>query len=100
MLAPSNETDNHGGAKRQHLGADATLTSPCGAVFSAELSEGGKFDVLKPRLLFILIQLGGLAFGLWKLAGMGLLPTHASDFVSTLSIPKALERSVPAIPFQ
>ena len=67
------------------------------AVFPAEHAEGGQLDVLRPRLLYILIQLAGLAFGLWKLAGMGLLPTHASDFVSALAIPRALESSTQAI---
>ena len=68
------------------------------AVFPSEHSEGGQLDVLRPRLLYILIQLAGLAFGLWKLAGMGLLPTHASDFVSALAIPTQMEYSSQAIP--
>ncbi len=38
-------------------------------------------------------QAGGLAFALWKLNGMGLLPTHASDYVSALAVPRALEFS-------
>ena len=70
----------------------------CGAVFPAEHSEGGKLDVVKPRLLYILVQLLGLGIGLWKLSSMGLLPTHASDYVSMLSIPQTLERAVPALP--
>lgn len=65
----------------------------CCAVFPAEASEDGQLDVVRPRLLYCLIHLGGLAFGLWKLAGMGLLPTHASDFVSAMSVPQPLEWS-------
>lgn len=69
------------------------LTKSGCAVFPPEHSEDGKLDILLPRLLYILIQAGGLAFGLWKLNGMGLLPTHASDFVSAMSVPTALEHS-------
>jgi len=56
-------------------------------VFPPEASEGGKLNVFVPRMIFILIQGAGLAFGAWKLHTMGLLPTHASDFVSSLSVP-------------
>eukprot|EP00884_Botryococcus_braunii_P016258 jgi/Botrbrau1/3315/Bobra.0048s0011.2 len=69
-----------------------------GEVFPAEASEEGKLDIMLPRLLYILIQAGGLAFGLWKLHGMGLLPTHASDFVSAMSVPKPLQLSAQALP--
>lgn len=41
-----------------------------------------------PRALFCLIQLGGVAFGLWKINGMGLLPTYASDYAQGLAAPK------------
>ena len=57
------------------------------AVFPPEASEGGKLNILVPRMIFIVIQGAGLAFGAWKLHTMGLLPTHASDFVSSLSVP-------------
>lgn len=64
-----------------------------GAVFPAEASEGGQLNTLFPRLLYCLIQAGGLAFGLWKLNTMGLLPTHASDYVSSLRVPTSQEFS-------
>ena len=57
------------------------------AVFPPEASEGGKLNIFVPRMIFIFIQAAGLAFGAWKLHTMGLLPTHASDFVSSLSVP-------------
>ena len=63
------------------------------AVFPAEASEGGRLNILVPRLLYCLIQAGGLAFGLWKLNTMGLLPTHPSDYVSSLLVPAAQEFS-------
>lgn len=65
----------------------------CCAVFPSEASEDGKLNVLFPRILYCLIQAGGLAFGLWKLNTMGLLPTHASDYVSSLKVPVSQEFS-------
>ena len=65
----------------------------CHAVFPPEASEGGKLNILVPRMIFILVQGAGLAFGAWKLHTMGLLPTHASDFVSSLSVPASREFS-------
>ena len=62
-------------------------------MFPPEASEGGKLNILVPRMIFILIQGAGLAFGAWKLHTMGLLPTHASDFVSSLSVPASREFS-------
>lgn len=62
-------------------------------MFPAEASEEGKLNVLFPRILYCLIQAGGLAFGLWKLNTMGLLPTHASDYVSSLKVPVSQEFS-------
>ncbi|KAH9760264.1 ER membrane protein complex subunit 4 [Citrus sinensis] len=50
--------------------------------------KDSKVDLLGPKLLFIALNLGGLALGVWKLNTLGLLPTHASDWVS--SLPPAL----------
>lgn len=68
------------------------------AVFPPEASEGGKLNVFVPRMIYILIQGAGLAFGAWKLHTMGLLPTHASDFVSSLSVPVSQEFSSAGTP--
>ncbi|ESR63496.1 hypothetical protein CICLE_v10009603mg [Citrus x clementina] len=57
-----------------------------GKVF--EPYKDSKVDLLGPKLLFIALNLGGLALGVWKLNTLGLLPTHASDWVS--SLPPAL----------
>ncbi|CAL5419386.1 unnamed protein product [Camellia sinensis] len=46
--------------------------------------KDNKVDLLGPKLLFIALNLGGLALGVWKLNSLGLLPTHASDWVSSL----------------
>lgn len=66
-------------------------------MFPPESSEDGQLDTLRPRVLYCLIHLAALGFGLWKLAGMGLLPTHASDFVSAMSVPRALEWSAGSV---
>ncbi|KAF5936359.1 hypothetical protein HYC85_027488 [Camellia sinensis] len=47
--------------------------------------KDSKVDLLAPKLLFIALNLGGLALGVWKLNSLGLLPTHTSDWVSSLS---------------
>lgn len=50
-------------------------------------------DTLGPRALFVAIQAGGLMFAIYKLNGMGLLPTHPSDWFDS-SVPLAAEFSV------
>ncbi|KAK8962091.1 hypothetical protein KSP40_PGU015274 [Platanthera guangdongensis] len=44
-----------------------------------------RVDTLAPKLLFIALNLAGLGLGVWKLNTLGLLPTHPSDWVSSLS---------------
>ncbi|KAI3695857.1 hypothetical protein L1987_78859 [Smallanthus sonchifolius] len=53
-----------------------------GKVF--EPYKNSKVDLLAPKLLFIALNLGGMLLGVWKLNTLGLLPTHASDWVSSL----------------
>ena len=50
-------------------------------------------DVTTPRLMYCGIQLIGLALALRKLNAMGLLPTHASDWLSGLKPPVFYERA-------
>ncbi|KAG1363725.1 ER membrane protein complex subunit 4 [Cocos nucifera] len=54
-----------------------------GEVF--EPYKDSRADILAPKLLFIALNLAGLALGVWKLNTLGLLPTHASDWVSSLA---------------
>ncbi|KAG5121463.1 hypothetical protein JHK84_039803 [Glycine max] len=54
-----------------------------GMVF--EPYKDNKVELLGPKLLFIALNLGGLALGVWKLNALGLLPTHTSDWVSSLA---------------
>lgn len=81
--------------------ADPPAKSPLlfvrAAVFKEEEDEdgdqAGKLDVVTPRALYCSIQMAGLLFALYRLSGMGLLPTHTSDFASALLPPRALEFS-------
>ncbi|KAI5393668.1 hypothetical protein KIW84_060696 [Lathyrus oleraceus] len=47
--------------------------------------KDAKVELLGPKLLFIALNLGGMALGVWKLNSLGLLPTHTSDWVSSLA---------------
>ncbi|ONK70739.1 uncharacterized protein A4U43_C04F1030 [Asparagus officinalis] len=60
-----------------------------GKVF--EPYKDSKVDTLAPKLVFIALNLAGLALGVWKLNTLGLLPTHASDWVSSLSPAQEVE---------
>lgn len=53
--------------------------------FEAKVGPG---DLLFPKLVYFLINLGGLAAAMYKCAGMGLLPTGASDWVGYAAWPK------------
>ncbi|XP_068655115.1 uncharacterized protein [Aristolochia californica] len=67
-----------------------------GKVF--EPYKGPRVDTLSPKLLFIALNLAGLALGVWKLNTLGLLPTHPSDWVSSLPPAPEVEYSVGAVP--
>uniref|UniRef100_A0A6N2NF92 ER membrane protein complex subunit 4 n=1 Tax=Salix viminalis TaxID=40686 RepID=A0A6N2NF92_SALVM len=66
----------------------SALWQPIGALQGVgkvfEPYKDSKVDLLVPKLVFIALNLGGLALGIWKLNTLGLLPTHASDWVSSL----------------
>ncbi|KAK3439633.1 ER membrane protein complex subunit 4 [Eucalyptus grandis] len=67
-----------------------------GKVF--EPYKDNKVELLVPKLLYIALNLGGLALGVWKLNTLGLLPTHASDWVSSLPPAQEVEYSGGGIP--
>ncbi|XP_042513564.1 ER membrane protein complex subunit 4-like [Macadamia integrifolia] len=69
-----------------------------GKVF--EPYKDSKVDTLTPKLLFIALNLGGLALGVWKLNTLGLLPTHASDWVSSLLPAQEVEYSGGGLPLR
>ncbi|KAJ4957020.1 hypothetical protein NE237_013803 [Protea cynaroides] len=67
-----------------------------GKVF--EPYKDSKVDTLTPKLLFIALNLASLALGVWKLNTLGLLPTHASDWVSSLPPAQEVEYSSGGLP--
>ena len=46
-----------------------------------------------PRLIYCAVHSLGLLFALYRIQGMGLLPTSASDWISSLRPPHALEHA-------
>ncbi|KAL0407874.1 UNVERIFIED_CONTAM: ER membrane protein complex subunit [Sesamum radiatum] len=60
--------------------------------------KDNKVDLLAPKLVFIALNLVGLGLGIWKLNTLGLLPTHVSDWVSSLPPPQEVEYSGGGIP--
>lgn len=64
-----------------------------GKAFERFQDEERRFRLGPPRALYCLIQFGGFAYAMWKLANMGLLPTGVCDWVSGLPPAPALEFS-------
>jgi hypothetical protein len=56
-----------------------------------------KLDTFSPRLLFCVIHFGQFLFALHRLNGMGLLPTHASDWLSSVAAPVSIEHAAGAL---
>ncbi|KAG9130720.1 hypothetical protein Leryth_012679 [Lithospermum erythrorhizon] len=57
-------------------------------------------DLLLPKLVYIALNLVGLGIGVWKLNTLGLLPTHASDWVSSLPPAQEVEYSGGGLPLR
>lgn len=57
----------------------------------------GKLSVTLPRLVYSGCQLLGVAFALYKINGMGLFPTHLSDWVSSIRAPMWTEHAVSSV---
>ncbi|XP_072982165.1 uncharacterized protein [Typha latifolia] len=62
--------------------------------------KDSKVDTLAPKLLFIALNLAALTLGVWKLNTLGLLPTHASDWVSSLAPAQEVEYSGGGLPIR
>ncbi|KAH7427288.1 hypothetical protein KP509_10G037700 [Ceratopteris richardii] len=69
-----------------------------GKVF--EPFQDARTDTLLPKICFICLNIAGLLLGLWKLNSLGLLPTHVSDWVSSLPPAPMAEFSGGGIPFK
>ncbi|CAM6096284.1 unnamed protein product [Calypogeia fissa] len=61
--------------------------------------KDARTDTLLPKLLYILMNFIGMGMGLYKLNSLGLLPSHASDWVSTLAPALEVEFSGGGVPF-
>ncbi|XP_044981437.1 ER membrane protein complex subunit 4 isoform X2 [Hordeum vulgare subsp. vulgare] len=57
-----------------------------------------RVDTLAPKLLFTALNLAAMGLGVWKLNTLGLLPTNASDWVSSLSPAREVEYAGGGIP--
>ena len=64
-----------------------------GKAFERFQDEQKRMRLTAPRALYCLIQFGGFAYAMWKLANMGLLPTGVCDWVSGLPPAPVLEFS-------
>lgn len=51
-------------------------------------------DTLTPRLIYCAINLAGLAFAIYRINLMGLIPTHLTDWAGTLTAPVVSQRAV------
>ncbi|XP_022882788.1 ER membrane protein complex subunit 4-like [Olea europaea var. sylvestris] len=62
--------------------------------------KDNRVDLLAPKLVFTALNLVGLGMGIWKLNTLGLLPTHVSDWVSSIAPAQEVEYSGGGIPLQ
>ncbi|KAK2077346.1 hypothetical protein QBZ16_004980 [Prototheca wickerhamii] len=51
----------------------------------------GQLDTITPRLIYCVINALGLAFACYRLNGMGLFPTHLTDWAGTIEAPRVPE---------
>jgi len=59
-------------------------------------SKGTKEKLLMVKLVYVAMQLLALALGVWKVNGMGLLPTTRSDWLAWETARDPLEVAIPA----
>ncbi|KAI1168659.1 hypothetical protein F5B18DRAFT_190240 [Nemania serpens] len=59
-------------------------------------SDTNKTKILQVKLAYIAMQLVALGVGIWKVNGMGLLPTTRSDWLAWESQRDPLEHAIPA----
>lgn len=59
-------------------------------------SPGTKGSILMVKAVYVLMQILALALGIWKVNGMGLLPTTRSDWLAWETARDPLETAIPA----
>ncbi|KAI9013267.1 hypothetical protein BC832DRAFT_590220 [Gaertneriomyces semiglobifer] len=60
----------------------------------AALMELSKDPLLYPKVIYVILQCGCLALGVWKCGAMGLLPTATSDWLAFMEPKKILEHAL------
>ncbi|KAH8912747.1 hypothetical protein BR93DRAFT_872294 [Coniochaeta sp. PMI_546] len=60
-------------------------------------TESNRGKILQAKLAYVLMQCVALALGVWKVNGMGLLPTTRSDWLAWEAQREPLEFAVPAL---
>ncbi|KAH6632816.1 hypothetical protein F5144DRAFT_488631 [Chaetomium tenue] len=60
-------------------------------------TESNRAKMLQVKLAYVAMQLVALALGIWKINGMGLLPTTRSDWLAWEAQREAVEHAVPAL---
>lgn len=60
-------------------------------------TDSNKHQMLQVKLVYIAMQLVALAVGVWKINGMGLLPTTRSDWLAWEEMREPLEYAIPAL---
>ncbi|GAB7354254.1 hypothetical protein MBLNU459_g4787t1 [Dothideomycetes sp. NU459] len=67
-------------------------------VFSRFESEGTRQRLLMVKLVYVATNLLALSLGIWKVNGMGLLPTTRSDWLAWETARDPIERAYPRFP--
>ena len=57
-----------------------------------------KVDLAMPKVIFVALNLVGLSMGMYKLAGMGLLPLTAADWYQLVETRLPVELSATSLP--
>ncbi|KAH6855593.1 hypothetical protein B0I37DRAFT_350751 [Chaetomium sp. MPI-CAGE-AT-0009] len=60
-------------------------------------TESNRAKMLQVKLAYVAMQVVALALGIWKINGMGLLPTTRSDWLAWEAQREAVEHAVPAL---
>jgi hypothetical protein len=81
---------------RQHTHTPSTHTAPPPPP-PAFPEKDPRLNTLLPRIIYCTVHFGQLLFVLNKLNAMGLLPTHASDWMASLPVPPPAAATVQAL---
>jgi hypothetical protein len=63
--------------------------------FARYETEGTRDKILLAKIAYVLCNMSLLALGIWKVNGMGLLPTTRSDWLLWEPMREALEAAIP-----